>query len=102
MDLDLGRNGPVDRAEAARGYQRAAVLGFPLSQYRLARHYEAGTGMARDFVLAWVWYELAAENGDPLAAGDRDRLAARMTTTELDDARLLLRASRRVFAPPGL
>lgn len=100
VDLDLGRNGPVDRAEAARWYQRSAVLGFPLSQYRLARHYEAGAGMARDYVLAYLWYDLAANNGDPLAEDDLGRLATHMTSDELRDARQLVQASRRVLSPP--
>lgn len=100
VDLDLGRNGPIDRASAAHWYQRAAVLGFPLSQYRLARHYEAGVGMAQDLVLAYLWYDMAASNGDPLAVDDRDRLAALMSAEELSDARGLVRATRRLLASP--
>ncbi|MDX1434608.1 MAG: hypothetical protein R3286_19355 [Gammaproteobacteria bacterium] len=101
VDLDLGRNGPIDRAEAARWYQRSAVLGFPLSQYRLARHYEAGVGMTRDYVLAYLWYDLAAANGDPLAAADLVRLTARMSDEELGEARALATAGRRLLAPPS-
>lgn len=101
VDLDLGRNGPVDRAEAARWYQRSAVLGFPLSQYRLARHYEAGVGMARDYVLAYLWYAMAADSGDALAADARDRLAARMSAEQIADARGLVRAGRRLLARPA-
>lgn len=101
VDLDLGRNGPIDRAAAAAWYQRAAMLGFPLSQYRLARHYEAGVGMERDYVLAYLWYDLAAGNGDPLAVDDRDRLAALMSADELSDARGMVRVVRRMLARPA-
>lgn len=87
--LDLGRDGPADRAEAARWYRKAAVLGFPLAQYRLGRHYESGRGLPKDYVLAYFWYNLAAAEGDKLAAEDRDLLAQRMTRGEIREAQRL-------------
>jgi hypothetical protein len=91
VDLDLGRYGPPDRAEAARWYRKAAVLGFPLAQYRLGRHYESGRGLPKDHVLAYFWYNLAAARGDNLAAEDRDLLAQRMTQEEIMEAQRLSR-----------
>lgn len=91
VDLDLGRYGPADRAEAARWYRKAAVLGFPLAQYRLGRHYESGRGLPKDHVLAYFWYNLAAARGDDLAAEDRDLLAQRMTQAEIMEAQRLSR-----------
>ena len=91
VDLDLGRYGPADRAEAARWYRKAAVLGFPLAQYRLGRHYESGRGLPKDYVLAYFWYNLAAARGDDLAAEDRDVLAKSMTQEEIMEAQRLSR-----------
>ena len=91
VDLDLGRHGPADRAEVARWYRKAAVLGFPLAQYRLGRQYESGHGLPKDNVLAYLWYNLAAARGDQRAAEDRDLLARRITPEEIREAQRLSR-----------
>ena len=62
-----GRGVPVDLAQAATWYQRAADLGHAPSQYRIANFHEKGSGLERDLDAAKKWYQLAAEQGNASA-----------------------------------
>lgn len=51
-------------AEAVGILQAAAAAGDPHAQTRLAWHYEAGRGIARDLAQAAKWFTVAAEAGN--------------------------------------
>jgi TPR repeat protein len=53
--------------------------------------YEQGDGVLQDYVLAYMWYNLAAAQGAGVAAKDRDRVAARMTPEQIAEAQRLAR-----------
>ena len=46
------------------GYIRGAELGFPPAQFELAKMYENGKGVGKDYAEAVKWYRKAAEQGN--------------------------------------
>ncbi len=64
------------------------------AQFMLGFLYARGEGVARDAVRAYLWYALAARQGDRFAADDLAALARRMTAAELAKAETLLRRWR--------
>ena len=90
--------------EAVRWASRAAHQGLPLAQVKLGRCYEDGTGVAKDLVKAYAWYQVAAQNeaGDSggmkgtKAKGDRDRLIPLLSAEEIQEGQL-----RAVEFQPG-
>jgi TPR repeat protein len=90
-----------DGAEAAyeRGdYETAARLFLPLAeqgdaaaQYNLGVMYGKGQGVPRDDVLAYMWFNLAAAQGDPNGKGLRDLVAKSMTREQIAEAQKLAR-----------
>jgi hypothetical protein len=53
--------------------------------------YEKGLGVARDYVKAYMWYELAAMRGHKAAGQNREIVASRMTPAQISRARELAR-----------
>ncbi len=85
--------------EAAKWYESAALQGQPFAQYKLGILYVKGDGVPKDFVLAYMWFSISAGHtlsGASEAARQRDMLAARMTTTQVAEAKKLVRTFRPV------
>jgi protein involved in temperature-dependent protein secretion len=53
--------------------------------------YEEGWGAPQDYVVAHMWFNLLAAQGDFKAANKRDELAAKMTPDQIAEARRLAR-----------
>ena len=70
------------RREAAKWFRRAAEQGLANSQNKLGLMYEQGEGVPRDYVLAYVWFSLAAAQDFP-AAANRERVAAHIARAAL-------------------
>ena len=68
----------ADYAEAASGSGGAAEMGVRDSQYNLGVLYARGLGVDQDPRQSWIWFSLAAAQGDPEAARKRDEVAAKM------------------------
>lgn len=66
--------------------RRTAEAGFPLAQYRLAKLYESGDGVAQDMVSARQWTERAAGAGNVRAMHDLGFYFARGEAVALDEA----------------
>ncbi len=60
MMYEDGRRIPQDFAEAAKWYRRAAEQGDAGAKHALGSAYSMGKGVARDYVLAHMWYDLAS------------------------------------------
>jgi localization factor PodJL len=73
----------ADYAEAANWFEKAARLGVKDSQYNLAILYARGMGLAQDIDQSWLWFSLAAQQGDLDAAKKRDEVAAKMDAKAL-------------------
>ena len=60
--------------------------------YQLGIKYAAGRGVARDYVTAHKWLNLAAMQGDERARSERAALAGEMSREEIFEAQRLARA----------
>lgn len=92
--VDLGnlykkRLHPADSIEAVKWYRKAAEQGNKYGQYELAGMYEAGMGVERDIVLAYMWYDLGAAQGDWMARDIRNTIAEKMTPSQIAAAKKL-------------
>ncbi len=68
----------ADYGEAAKWFRRAAELGVRDSQYNLGVLYARGLGVDQDLRQSWLWFSLAAAQGDAEAAKKRDEVAEKM------------------------
>jgi TPR repeat protein len=72
-----------DYTTAFQEYKTAAENGDPRAQGKLAALYLYGRGTSVDYGKAYLWFEMAARQGDEFAARFRDAAAARLTVEEL-------------------
>jgi uncharacterized protein len=87
----FGKGVAKDPTQAAFWYRKDAESGDPDSEDSLGLLYEEGRGVPQDFSEAYFWTSLAAAISDghddgksfPSFAQDRDRVAARLTSSEL-------------------
>ena len=75
--------------EAFKLYSQAAQKGHALAQYNLGLMYLAGNGIPKDLVKAYMWLSLAAAQKVPEAVKNRDYLEAKMSPSQLAEARKL-------------
>ena len=66
-------------AEALVEWQAAADDGDRRAMLALGRLYATGLGVPQNYILAHMWFNLAASRGEIEALDQRDALAARMT-----------------------
>ncbi|MFQ5785339.1 MAG: hypothetical protein ACE5H8_11010 [Alphaproteobacteria bacterium] len=78
-----------DYATSFAESQPLAERGDADAQYMLGYLYARGEGVARDLVRAYLWYALAARQGDSFAAAALGDLARRMSDVQLTEARAL-------------
>jgi len=93
----LDRSIEPDYANAVHWLISAAELGHPRAQLDLGNMYIEGTGVTRNYAVAYKWLTLAREglsNGDKLvmAVDKLQRLARAMTPDELADAAIMIEA----------
>lgn len=83
-----GQGVAPDAVEAGRWFRMAAAQGHALSGYRLGFMYLQGRGVAdhRDYVRAYMWFTLAAEQGVGDAEQWRSKLVGKMTEVEIAEA----------------
>jgi uncharacterized protein len=83
---------PQNYAAAVSWYRKAADHGNPIGQHSLGNMYVNGHGVPQDYVLAHMWFNLAAATGGiDSAAADRDMVAAKMTPSQIAEAQKLAR-----------
>jgi uncharacterized protein len=96
MMYDFKKGVPQDFATARQWYKKAAAQGHAGAQNNLGGLYEFGHGVTQDYVRAYMWYNVAAAHptGDgqnDVAAENRDEIAGRMTSVQIDEAKKLAR-----------
>jgi TPR repeat protein len=79
---------PVNYAEAAKWYRRAAEQGYAEAQHKLGTHYAEGWRVPRNYVLAYMWLSLAGAEGGAYA--DRATVVKGMPETQIESAKQLL------------
>lgn len=72
-----------DYKTAFQEYKIASEKGDPRAQGKLAGLYLYGRGTPVDYGKAYIWFEMAARQGDEYASRFRDAAAARLTVDEL-------------------
>jgi TPR repeat protein len=72
-------------------YRKAAEQGDPHAQGNLGVMYGKGQGVPMDYVLSYMWFNLAAARGNKDAAKGRNLLAAYMTPAQIAEAQKLAR-----------
>ena len=92
MNAEAATGGKPDYAEAARWFRKAGQFGVRDSQFNLGVLYARGMGVPPDLTQAWVWFSLAAQQGDTDASKKRDEVAAKM------DAKALVAAAKALAA----
>ena len=92
MNAEAATGGKPDYSEAAQWFRKAAQLGVRDSQFNLGILYARGMGVQQDLTQSWVWFSLAAQQGDVDAAKKRDEVAAKM------DAQALVVAAKALAA----
>jgi uncharacterized protein len=80
--------------EAVKWYRKAADQGLGDAQFNLGLLYAKGQGVPRDYVQAYMWFELSAAQDDKSAISNRDAAARRMTPEQIAEAQKLAREWR--------
>ena len=88
---ERGRGVPQDYKTAVKWYRLAAEQGDALAQQSLGVMYGQGQGVAQDNIRAHMWSNIAASQGDKDATKNRDIVAKRMTTSQIETAQKLAR-----------
>jgi len=73
-----------------------AEQGYAPAQGRVGRWYELGEGVPQNFVLALMWYTLAADQGDVIAQGNKDLLERSCTFSIVTCREWMLEAEQLV------
>jgi uncharacterized protein len=72
-----------NHTEAVKWFRLAAERNDAFAQKFLAVGYEAGQGVAQDWIEAYKWFSLSAAQGDDDAVARRNRLLLRMTAEQI-------------------
>jgi TPR repeat protein len=72
-------------------FRKAAEQGYARSQNNLGVMYGNGTGVPQDYVLAYMWCNLAGASGDEHANRSRENLSKKMTPEQIAEAQKLSR-----------
>ena len=76
-------------------WRKGAEQGDAKAQHNLGVCYAFGLGVAKDDVIAYMWYNLAAASGHESGKKGRDLLAKRMTAEKIAEAQRLSRDWKR-------
>ena len=71
------------------GSARPLSTGVAAAQFNLGVLYAHGLGVSQDYVLAHLWFSLAAAQGEEGAKAALDEAAARMAPSEIAEAERL-------------
>jgi localization factor PodJL len=92
MHAEGSIGGKPDYATAAEWFRKAGQFGVRDSQFNLGILYARGLGAPQDLGQSWLWFSLAAQQGDVDAGHKRDDVAAKMDKPALDAANQALAA----------
>ncbi len=73
----------ADLRVVAMAYLRAALLGSPAAQFKVALHYQDGIGFSTDFCEAYAWFNICAASKYFGGERARESLACRMNPDEI-------------------
>ena len=76
---------------SVKWYSDAAEQGHPLAQHDLAFMYAAGTGVAQDYVRAYMWLNVAVANGNSLMVKHLNIVSGKLTLAQVEEAQKMAR-----------
>ena len=82
---------PQDYKEAVKWFRLSAEQGNASAQNMLGLMYSKGQGVLQDYVLAYMWYNIAGSNGYKDAVTNRNIIEKRMTKQQIVEAQRLAR-----------
>ena len=97
-----GGAGKPDYAAAMDWFRRAADYGVRDSQFNLGVLFGRGLGATADLAQSWMWFSLAAHQGDTDAARKRDEVANRMDGKAMAEAKKLMEAFKAKTPNPAV
>jgi localization factor PodJL len=110
LTAEGGDTGKPDYAAAAQWFRQAAEYGVRDSQYNVAILLARGLGVPQNLTLSYVWFAVAAAQGDEDAGKKRDDVGARLSPADLAAANATAAAfhakapnpeANEVTPPPG-
>ena len=78
-----------DYATALKVIKPLAEQGYPEPQYNLGWIYRKGHGVIQNFTRAHMWYNLSASQRYKGAKKKRDKVAKKMTSSQIENAQML-------------
>lgn len=78
-----------DDEKAAELYRKSAEQGYASAQLNLGVMYAKGQSVKHNVIEAYKWFDIAAWQGEPQAAKNRDALARLMPPASVDQAKHL-------------
>ena len=80
---------PQDEKQAVYWISKDAEQGNVGAQRILGLRYQSGTGVPRDYVRAYAWFDLAASKGDEDSKMSREFLAEHMSQGQIEEGQIL-------------
>ena len=101
MHAEGSIGGKPDYATAAEWFRKAGQFGVRDSQFNLGILYARGLGVPQDLGQSWLWFSLAAQQGDADAGRKRDDVAAKMDPAAVNAAAQALGAFKAATPAPA-
>jgi localization factor PodJL len=102
LEAQDGGAGKPDYAAALDWFKRAAAYGVRDSQFNLGVLYGRGLGATQDLSASWMWFSVAARQGDTDAARKRDEVANRMDGRAMTAAKKMFDAFKAETPNPAV
>jgi uncharacterized protein len=97
--LQSGKDVPQDLTTAARYLRQSAGSGYGPGERALGHTFELGIGVPVNQVYAFIWYNLASQQGDKVAAERLAMLTGTMAPADLQKAQLTLSRWNTIIYP---
>ncbi|MCP4982834.1 MAG: sel1 repeat family protein [Gammaproteobacteria bacterium] len=81
----------LDDEAAVKWYKQAAEQGHASAQFNLGEMYFKGQGVTQDYTRAYMWWEIAASQGDEKAVKKSEKNQELLIPSQLEKVQLLAR-----------
>ena len=95
---DNGKGVPQDPQKSVEFYRQSAEQGYPPAQFSLGVAYYLGEGIEQNDVEAYAWFNIIAETGNPTAKAGINALEKRMSTEQIEQAKLLTQEYKKKYS----
>ena len=86
---EKGQGVSQDYKTAVKWYRLSTKQGNAAAQSNLGTMYGTGNGVRKDYVRAHMWYNIAARSGNKVASKNRDIVAKKMNSNQIEKAQNL-------------